>query len=86
VAAMAVVTAAEEASEAEWVGAVGGDRRGGGRRRRRGRRREQEAKVPYDAIHNTAMLDPSHPDTNARCTAMMISPCKTRDSTRYLNP
>ena len=27
------------------------------------------------------MLGPSHPGTNARCTAMMIRPCKTRDST-----
>eukprot|EP00964_Phaeocystis_antarctica_P081742 scaffold51159_cov69-Phaeocystis_antarctica.AAC.1 len=25
------------------------------------------------------MLDPSHPDTHARCTAIMIRPCKTRD-------
>eukprot|EP00964_Phaeocystis_antarctica_P021032 scaffold11635_cov61-Phaeocystis_antarctica.AAC.4 len=33
-------------------------------------------------IHNTAMLNPSHPDTNVRCSAMMIRPCKTRDSTR----
>eukprot|EP00964_Phaeocystis_antarctica_P013216 scaffold7239_cov21-Phaeocystis_antarctica.AAC.1 len=28
------------------------------------------------------MLGPSHPDANARCTAIMIHPCKTRDSAR----
>ena len=64
----------------QW-GAIGGEGGGEG-----GEGGGVSKKVPYDAIHNTAMLDPSHPDTNARCTAMMISPCKTRDSTRYLNP
>jgi len=28
------------------------------------------------------MLDPSHPETNARCTAMTIRPCRTSDSAR----
>ena len=52
----------------QW-GAIGGEGGGEG-----GEGGGVSKKVPYDAIHNTAMLDPSHPDTNARCTAMMISP------------
>jgi hypothetical protein len=37
-----------------------------------------------DRLHNSAMLGPSHPDTNARCTAM-IRPCKTSDDTALLS-
>ena len=33
-------------------------------------------------LHSTAMLGPSHPDTNARCAVMMTRPYKPRDSAR----
>ena len=35
-----------------------------------------------DTLHSTAMLGPSHPDTNARCAVMMTRPYKPRDSAR----
>jgi hypothetical protein len=36
-----------------------------------------------DRLHNSARcLGPSHLDTKARCTAMMIRPYKPRDSAR----